>query len=134
MQSNPDIVRAFFDSMSTEGVRAALSRHAATDMIWWSAGAGAVQDKIADFMDAFGAEVTGEFELAIQGVTADGDRVAVEVSLMAELSGERLYSNRFHFLFALYGGLITRINEYHDTRHAYITIGPTLRKAGFIDD
>jgi uncharacterized protein len=134
MQHNTEIVHNFFETLSSEGVRAALDRHAITEVVWWSAGAGEVEDRIADFMDAFGAEVSGAVDLAVLGTTAEGNRVAVEVTLYAELSGNRVYRNQFHFLFELRNGAITRISEYHDTRHAYDTIGATLRKVGFIND
>ncbi|UZG60008.1 nuclear transport factor 2 family protein [Rhodococcus opacus] len=128
-----ETVDLFFQTMASEGVRAAVERYAAEDYTWWSAGAGNVEDRIGEFMDEFATQVSGAFELNVGTKTCGGDRVAVEVELRAELTDERLYHNKFHFLFEFRNDVIIKVSEYHDTRHAYETIGPTLRKVGFVD-
>ncbi|MBS0366941.1 MAG: nuclear transport factor 2 family protein [Proteobacteria bacterium] len=54
-------------------------------------------------------------EFTIDGLTAEGERVAVQAhSLGAHVSG-RSYSNEYHFLFEFRGGKIVRLTEYMDT-------------------
>ncbi|KXX60213.1 hypothetical protein AZG88_38500 [Rhodococcus sp. LB1] len=128
-----ETVDLFFETMANQGVRTAIERYADENLTWWSAGAGNVEDRIGEFMDEFGAQVSGAVELTVGAKTCEGDRAAVEVTLHAELTEGRIYHNNFHFLFEFRNGVIVKIAEYHDTHHAYETIGPTLRKVGFVD-
>ncbi len=44
--------------------------------------------------------------ITVQGVTAEGDRVAIEAEGRAELKNGRIYANRYHYLFVLRDGKI----------------------------
>lgn len=50
--------------------------------------------------------------IVINGMTAEGERVAVEGVRRDSLRDGTSYNNRYHFLFIVKGGLITRIDEY----------------------
>jgi uncharacterized protein len=51
----------------------------------------------------------------ILGMTAEGDRVAVEAESRFHTVSGRLYNNQYHFLFVIRNGKIVRFNEYLDT-------------------
>lgn len=50
----------------------------------------------------------------IEGVTAEGDRVAVEVEAEGLWHDGRSYRNSYHFLFRIKGGKVASIREYMD--------------------
>jgi ketosteroid isomerase-like protein len=51
----------------------------------------------------------------IVGVTAEGDRVAVEVDAAGSWSDGSRYQNAYHFLLRLHNGKVAEIREYMDT-------------------
>lgn len=56
-----------------------------------------------------------EFKQTIGMVTAEDDRVAVEVAVHAATSDGRRYENTYHYLFVFRDGLIRLVKEYLDT-------------------
>jgi ketosteroid isomerase-like protein len=52
------------------------------------------------------------------GITAEGDRVAVEVESLGVLSDGFVYRNRYHFFFEVRDGRIALAREYCDTQGA----------------
>lgn len=54
----------------------------------------------------------------IGAVTAEDDRVAVEVEVEGIAPNGKLYNNTFHYLFVFSGGRIAKVREYVDTYHA----------------
>jgi ketosteroid isomerase-like protein len=59
----------------------------------------------------------GGVEMWVKGLTAEGDRVAVEVESRAELQNGRIYGNEYHFLMVIRDGQIRTVHEYYDTQH-----------------
>ncbi|HEY4547356.1 MAG TPA: nuclear transport factor 2 family protein, partial [Pedomonas sp.] len=51
----------------------------------------------------------------IHGMTAEGDRVAVEAESLGRHVSGKMYNNKYHFLAQLRDGKITRWTEYCDT-------------------
>ncbi|WBX85780.1 nuclear transport factor 2 family protein [Sphingosinicella microcystinivorans] len=68
---------------------------------------------------------TIEMASGAPGVTAQGDRVAVEAVAHGKHQ-DRIYRNRYHFLFVLRDGQIARILEYNDTQHLAEVFGATV--------
>lgn len=60
-----------------------------------------------------------EMDFTFEGVTAEGDRVAVEASAKAKAADGRAYANRYHFLIRISDQQVTHVREYMDTLHAY---------------
>lgn len=58
------------------------------------------------------------FELRLVDVTAQGERVAIEMTGHAPLKNGKVYDNRYHFLFVVRDGVIVEMREYCDTRAA----------------
>lgn len=54
----------------------------------------------------------------ILGITAEGDRVAVEATSDGQHISGQTYSNHYHFLFELRDGKILRLKEFMDTERA----------------
>lgn len=52
------------------------------------------------------------------GVTAEGDRVAVEGRSLHRMEDGREYKNQYHFLVEFRDGLIVKVREYLDTAYA----------------
>lgn len=58
-------------------------------------------------------------EATIEGVTAEGERVAIEASSVARLGDGSIYRNRYHFLVRVQAQRIIEMREYLDTQYAY---------------
>lgn len=56
-------------------------------------------------------------EIAITGMTAEDNRVAVEAMSHAVLSNGRILNQVYHFLFEIEGDLVVNAREYIDTAH-----------------
>ncbi len=65
----------------------------------------------------------GGIRLSLTGITAEGNRVAVEaVSDDETLEGKR-YLNQYHFLFEFKNGKFTAVREYMDPMHVREVFG-----------
>ena len=127
---NVVVVKAFFEAMQADGPDKAAAAFGTADLVWWAPGVGEMQDNlvglsklIATHFDANGIELT------IDGVTADGDRVAVEARSSGKLNSGAVYANTYHWLFVLREGKIAVIKEYNDTLHLNSVLGPILASA-----
>ena len=67
-------------------------------------------------------QTTARFEepvkFTVTGITAEGDRVAIEAQGHAELTNGKVYRNTYHYLFVFRDGKICRGKLYNDTKHA----------------
>ena len=54
----------------------------------------------------------------ITGITAEGDRVAVEIDGEAVHASGETYNNQYHFLLIIKDGKILELKEYMDTQLA----------------
>lgn len=94
------------------------------DITWWVPGIGTVsKPAFRGFIDAFRAKLDGPCTMVVQGVTAEGDRVAVEAESFAKLTNGKTYNNTYHFLFVFRDGKICHSKEYNDSKHAVDTVG-----------
>lgn len=57
-------------------------------------------------------------KITVDGITAEGDRVAIEAEGHAELTNGKIYRNRYHYLFIFRDGKVCRAKLYNDTQHA----------------
>jgi len=80
--------------------------------------------ELATAVKGFAARCVEPFALTVTGVTAEGDRVAVETASTAKLADGRVYDNRVHFIFIFRGGKICEGREYLDTAHARKVLAP----------
>jgi ketosteroid isomerase-like protein len=97
------------------------------DVSWWVPGRGAISKRMFQEMAAgFQPMLAGKFTLTVHGVTADGDRVAIEAESLAPLANGKTYNNTYHFLFLFRDGKICQVKEYNDSLHAAQIFGPAI--------
>lgn len=68
----------------------------------------------------------GSFRISPVGMVASGTSVAVESESYAEVKGGKIYNNKYHFLFFIRDGQITRAREYADTAHVIDVLMPAI--------
>lgn len=56
-------------------------------------------------------------KMTVKGVTAEGERVALEVESYGELNNGRVYNQEYHALMTIRDGRIAAVREYMDTQH-----------------
>lgn len=72
-------------------------------------------------------ELMKDFTYEVVGITAEGNRVAVETRGHAKLPNGSVYANEYHFLFELNdAGKIVVSKEYMCSYHAMEALGPVL--------
>jgi ketosteroid isomerase-like protein len=97
------------------------------DVSWWVPGRGTVtKAEFKGMSDGFRSMLDGPFSLTVKGVTAEGDRVAVEAESYGKLKNGKIYNNTYHFLFLFRDGTIYQAKEYNDSQHAAETFGADL--------
>ena len=120
--SNKETALRFVESMSVGQMDLSLLTD---DVQWWVPGRGTMSK--ADFLDlagTFQSLVKDRISLTVHGVTAEGDRVAVEAESHGELKNGKIYNNTYHFLFVFRDGKICLSKEYNDSAHANWALGP----------
>jgi uncharacterized protein len=128
VDANKQLVADFFARFSANDVAGALDT-LADDMSWWIAGkpgaqpASGVHDKawIGRLFERMTGQLDGPMRMKVEGLVAEGDRVAVEVKGHGRLRDGRLYENEYHFLITLRDGKIRAVREYLDTQHVFAT-------------
>jgi ketosteroid isomerase-like protein len=97
------------------------------DVSWWVPGRGTVtKAEFKAMAEAFRQALAGPFSLTVKGVTAEGDRVAVEAESLGKLVNGKTYNNTYHFLFLFRDGKIYQAREYNDSQHAAEIFGSLL--------
>lgn len=130
VEANKKVVLSFLENFSAGRVDDALALMA-DHATWWIAGRpGKSADAGTKTKTEFGemaremlAEMPGGLRFTVKGVTAEGDRVAVEAESYGETTGGKVYNNLYHFLFEIRGGRIEAVREYFDTMHAQEVFG-----------
>jgi ketosteroid isomerase-like protein len=116
------IVLTFFENLNAGNAGAALGA-LGDSATWWIQGnfpLSGTRTK-AQFIELLGklsAAMDGPLSLRVKGVTAEGDRVAVEAESFAKMKSGKTYQNRYHFLCEVRDGKIQAVREYLDTMHA----------------
>ncbi|RYF43888.1 MAG: nuclear transport factor 2 family protein [Comamonadaceae bacterium] len=62
-------------------------------------------------------QMRGGLKMTVKGVTAEGERVALEVESYGELHNGRVYNQEYHALMTVRDGRIAAVREYMDTQH-----------------
>ena len=123
VEENKKIALAYFAERSA-GDQRAFDRlsDSATWMIMAKGAMGGIRTK-AELMQGL-REISARWEapvkLTVTGITAEADRVAIEVEGYAKLkNGGKVYQNLYHFLFIIRDGKIQVGKEYCDFHHAF---------------
>jgi uncharacterized protein len=122
VEDNKKVVLGLLEAMSAGNLNA-VSNALADSATWWVAGnfplSGTMtKAKFCELFGNVGSATEGGLRLTPKGVTAEGDRVALEVESYAKLKNGRVYNNQYHFLFVVRDGKIQQVKEYLDTMHA----------------
>jgi uncharacterized protein len=125
VEANKQIVLSFFEHFSAGKVDAALALMADT-ATWWVAGhpekfalAGTkTKAQFAELVQGIGAAMPKGLRVTPKGITAEGERVAVEAESYGETASGKIYNNLYHFLVEVRDGKIQAVREYLDTMHA----------------
>jgi len=70
------------------------------------------------------------FNMKMLGITAEGDRVAVEAEGYSYTVDKKLYNNFYHFMFEFREGKVIRAMEYTNPRHALEVLGDVVKHLG----
>jgi len=122
VEENKKIVLGLFENMSS-GNGAAVMNALADSATWWVAGnfplsGTKTKAQFGELVGQLGSNIDGALKLTPSGVTAEGDRVAVEAESHAKMKNGKTYQNKYHFLFVVRDGKIQQVKEYLDTMHA----------------
>jgi ketosteroid isomerase-like protein len=89
------------------------------DLQWWGPKMGYVSKaEFLNILEVFQTWFKSRLTIKVNGVTAEGDRVAVEAESHGELKNGKIYRNTYHFLFEFRDGKICLTKEYNDTAYA----------------
>jgi len=121
IKENKEIAIKFFEALSS-GSEAYLDFYN-DDSIIWTAGNNAIggtrtKKEIIDFAQGILAAFPTGITFNITGMTAENERVAVEVNGEAIHASGEAYNNKYHFLLAIKNGKIIELKEYMDTQLA----------------
>jgi len=121
---NKAIVARFFEIFSSGDVPALLDAMADGGSWWVSGrleGMSGRYDKASFGPLVEGAKAiykSGSLAITPVSMIAEGDRVAVEATGLAELADGRTYTPHYHFLVTISAGKVFEVREYMDTQHA----------------
>jgi ketosteroid isomerase-like protein len=124
-EANKQVALSFLEYFSAGKIEAALALMADT-ATWWVAGkpdtfalAGTkTKAQFAELLQGIGTAMPKGLRVTPKGLTAEGDRVAVEAESYGETARGKIYHNQYHFLFEVRDGKIEAVREYLDTMHA----------------
>ncbi len=132
IEQNKAIAAELIQAISTgdaEGIR----RHVAPDATWWVMGFPRDRTMTRDQMIRGARAIIdkvlpGGFNMKVHGMTAEGDRVAVEAEGHAKTVEGKLYNNFYHFMFQLREGQVIRAMEYTNPKHALEVLGDVVKR------
>jgi ketosteroid isomerase-like protein len=136
---NTQVALTFFGNLSAGETDAALDL-IADDVVWWLAGkpeefalAGTKNKaQFAGMLARIEAGMPNGIRLTITGVTAEGNRVAVEMNADGESATGKAYHNQYHDLLEVRQGKIHAGREYLDTAHAQdVIVGSAPQRASY---
>lgn len=117
--NNKQLVESFFEKMNAGDVDGFVGMYHQDGRLWTSGqtlisgeySRAQIEAAASGIYEAFPNGIV----FTIHGITADGDRVAVEASSKGEHISGQLYENLYHFLFEFKDGKVLKLKEYMDT-------------------
>ena len=124
--SNRDIALSFLQKCFEGSMDAALAMMA-EDATWWVLGnpekvkLSGTRDmpRIRRYLKNVRLGFPDGLRVEFTGVTAEGDRVALEAVSSARMGDGRPYENHYHFLVQVRDGRVVQVREYLDTQSVY---------------
>lgn len=116
MSDAKTIALAFLEALSGAEPDTAFAMLAQDARITGPDGKPIERERFEETFRGFGGILASPYQQEILGVTAEGERVAVEARGRAELRNGRIYANIYHFLLEVRGGKVAAMREYCDTQ------------------
>jgi len=124
--ANRGIAESFYRRFDANDIAGALDLMA-DDLSFWIAGkpggnpsAGAhTKEEMAGIFRSMTKRLKGGLRMTVKHVTAEGERVALEVESYGELLNGRVYNQEYHALMSIRDGQIATVREYMDTLHVH---------------
>ena len=131
IETHKQFAADFFGRFEKNAIAGALAM-TTDDFTWWIGGKPELFDLAGTKTKAQMAELLGELipatksglRLTPSGMTAEGNKVAVEAESYGEFLNGRVYNNFYHFLLEFRDGKIAALKEYLDTQHTVETLKP----------
>jgi len=128
IERNKQIAREFFGRFTANDVAGAVDM-LSEDLSWWIAGKpGQLQrcgmhnkKQMARLFEYMTGQMENGLAMAVKGMVAEGDKVAVEVESLGTLRNGRVYNNEYHTLLTIRDDKICAVREYLDTFHVHAT-------------
>ena len=122
IEENKRLVLGFFENLSAGNGEAVLGAMA-DSATWWIQGNFPLsgtksKQEFAAVVGELGSKIDGGLRVTPKGITAEGDRVAVEAESYAKMKNGKTYQTTYHFLLVVRDGKIQSVREYLDTIHA----------------
>lgn len=122
LEENKALAKEFLKVMG-DGDADTLMTFLSDDLEYWVAGnlpmSGThTKQALKDMMAGVGGFFPGGLRLQPVSTIAEGNSVALEAAGGGETVTGKKYDNRYHFLFEIENGKITKLREYMDTGHA----------------
>ncbi len=132
-ENNKQLVRKVFEQMETGDIDGYLA-FAADDYTHTVPGKSAfagtrTRAQLREMLQGVGIIFPNGLKMTIKGMTAEGDRVAVEAESYGETTAGTVYNNEYHWLFEIRDGKIQAAREYMCTAHAVEVFGPLMANA-----
>ena len=121
MEANKALVRRYMQAV-VDGDGDTIEALQHPDVKWWVLGFGEMDRAAFTASVRGGLIAASERRVGITGLTAEGDRVAVE-AWSEMVFPDRVYRNQYHNLLVIRDGLIVEGHEYMDTRLAAAAFG-----------
>ncbi len=101
----------------------------ASDGVCWTAGSLPFSgthtlEEVGPLMEGILGAFPEGLKFTIHGITAEGDRVALEVESFGRHVSGKTYNNQYHFLMVIRDGHVHEFKEYLDTMHANEVLVP----------
>ena len=77
------------------------------------------KEKISGLFHTMLGRLKSGLKMTVKSAIAEGDKVALEVESLGELTSGRVYNQHYHFLIEFRDGKICAVREYLDTQHAH---------------
>lgn len=121
-RANKEIVTRFFEYLSAADADALLDLYT-EDVEVWTAGDLPLSGlhpraELRGLIEGISGVFPEGWSFTIKTLTAEDDRVAAQAEGTGKHVSGRVYRQKYHFLFWLRDGKISRFDEYFDTKHA----------------
>ena len=123
---NKQTVTDFFANFTAGDLHGALALMT-DDATWWIAGKPGIapaageysKEHLTQLLRRMASRLPKGLAMTVKAMTAEGDRVAVEVESLGELDNGRVYNQEYHMAMTFRDGKIAAVREYLDTQHVF---------------